>query len=83
MAPVHDLPSPLPGVFYRAPAPGAAPFKQEGDAVALGEVIGIVEVMKQFSEVTSEVAGRVLRFLVEDGEMVQAGQALAQLEARQ
>ena len=77
----HEVLSPLPGTFYRKPAPDAAPFKQPGDAVAVGDVIGLVEVMKQFSEVQAEVAGRVVRFLVEDEDAVEPGQPLVLIEA--
>ena len=48
--------SPLPGTFYRSSAPDKPPFKADGDAVAVGDVIGLVEVMKSFHEVQSEVA---------------------------
>ena len=71
--------SPLPGTFYRSPAPGAPHFKEEGDAVAIGDVLGIVEVMKQFSEVTAEAAGRLLRFAVANESPVEPGQLLAEI----
>ncbi len=51
----HEILSPLPGIFYRQPAPDKPPYKDAGDQVAEGDVIGLVEVMKQFSE------GSVLR----------------------
>lgn len=76
----HEILSPLPGTFYRAAAPDAPAFKSDGDRVAIGEVIGIVEVMKQFSEITSDVGGRLLCFLVEDTTMVDPGQPLARVE---
>ncbi len=47
----HEILSPLPGIFYRQPAPDKPPYKDAGDQVAEGDVIGLVEVMKQFSEV--------------------------------
>ncbi|MCB1747828.1 MAG: biotin carboxyl carrier domain-containing protein [Gammaproteobacteria bacterium] len=76
-----DLVSPLPGTFYRRPSPDSPPFKDDGEAVAVGDVIGLVEVMKNFQEVTAEVAGDGVRFLVEDAEAVMAGQVLAQVDA--
>ncbi len=76
----HEVQSPLPGTFYRSASPDTAPFKSEGDAVAEGEVIGLVEVMKQFSEVTADAGGRIERFLVGNGEPVDPGQALVLIE---
>lgn len=71
--------SPLPGTFYRSPTPGTPHFKEEGDPVAVGDVLGIVEVMKQFSEVTAEAAGRLVRFAVANEEAVEPGQLLAEI----
>ncbi len=71
--------SPIPGTFYRRPAPEKPPYKEEGDTVASGEAIGLVEVMKSFYEVKAEAAGKIARFLVEDGDEVQAGQPLVDL----
>jgi biotin carboxyl carrier protein len=70
----------LPGTYYRKPAPDKLPYKKEGDRVAPGDVIGLIEVMKSFHEVISEVEGRIVRFLVENEAPVQAGQPLAELE---
>ena len=72
--------SPLPGTFYRRPAPDQPPFKDVGDEVKEGDVIGLVEVMKVFSEVKAEVAGKVKAFLVENEDPVMAGAALVELE---
>ena len=72
--------SPLPGTFYRKPAPDQPPFKDVGDTVAVGDVIGLVEVMKSFHEVKAEVAGTVQSFAVENEEAVMAGQVLAELD---
>lgn len=72
--------SPLPGTFYRKPAPDKPSFKSEGDAVAIGEVIGLVEVMKSFIEVQADAAGKIVRFLVDNEEAVMAGQPLLEVE---
>ncbi len=77
----HEVQSPLPGTFYRRSAPDAPPYKSEGDAVAVGDVLGLIEVMKQFSEVTAEVAGTLKQFLVENSDPVEPGQALAIIES--
>lgn len=72
--------SPLPGTFYRAASPDQPPYKADGDEVAVGDVIGLIEVMKSFHEVTSEVAGSNIRFAVENEEPVMAGAPLADLD---
>lgn len=51
--------SPLPGTFYRKPAPDKPVYKSDGDTVAAGEVIGLVEVMKSFNEVKADVGGKI------------------------
>ena len=73
--------SPLPGTFYRRPAPDKPAYKEEGDAVAIGEVIGLDEVMKSFHQVTADAAGRITCFVVENEDPVTAGQPLAEIEA--
>ncbi len=72
--------SPLPGTFYRRPAPDKPSFKSDGDRVAVGEVIGLVEVMKSFHEVKADLGGKIVRFLVENEEPVMAGQPLADVD---
>jgi biotin carboxyl carrier protein len=76
-----EIRSPLPGTFYRAPAPDAAPFKAEGDDVTASETIGMIEVMKTFQEVPAGVSGRAITFLVDNEEPVMAGQVIAEVEA--
>jgi len=70
----------LPGVFYRRPAPDKDPFVEEGSAVSEGQTIGLIEVMKTFTEVKAETAGTVQRFLLSEGDEVEAGQGLAEVE---
>jgi biotin carboxyl carrier protein len=72
--------SPLPGTFYRKPAPDQPVYKNEGDKLSVGDVIGLVEVMKSFHEVKSTESGTVKKFLVENEDAVQAGQPLAEIE---
>jgi biotin carboxyl carrier protein len=71
--------SPLPGTFYRKPSPEEPPYKDEGDAVAEGDTIGLVEVMKSFHEVKAEAAGTVAKFLADNEDAVTAGQPLVEL----
>ncbi|WP_448955290.1 acetyl-CoA carboxylase [Labrys neptuniae] len=73
-----EIRSPLPGTFYRKPAPDSPSFKEDGDVVAASDVIGLIEVMKSFHEVKAEVEGRI-RFLIDDGDAVMAGQVLAEV----
>jgi biotin carboxyl carrier protein len=77
---VKTLVSPLPGTFYRRPAPDQPPYKAEGDRVAVGDVIGLVEVMKSFNEVKADAEGRIVRFVAENEDPVMAGQPLAEIE---
>ena len=72
--------SPLPGTFYRKPAPDQPPFKEVGDTVALGDVVGLVEVMKTFYEVKAELEGKVSKILAENEAAVQAGEPLIELD---
>ena len=71
-----EIISPLPGTFYIRPAPDAPNYKQVGDSVEIDDVIGLVEVMKMFNEVRSEVSGKVVRYAVENEDPVEAGQVL-------
>jgi acetyl-CoA carboxylase biotin carboxyl carrier protein len=72
--------SPLPGTFYRRPAPDKPPFKAEGDAIAVGDAIGLIEVMKSFIEVHADAGGKIIRFLIDNEEPVMAGQPLVEVE---
>jgi acetyl-CoA carboxylase biotin carboxyl carrier protein len=72
--------SPLPGVFYRKPSPDADPFVEEGTEVSEGEVIGLIEVMKNFSELKADAAGTLASFLVEDAAEVEVGQGIAEIQ---
>jgi acetyl-CoA carboxylase biotin carboxyl carrier protein len=71
--------APLTGLFYKSPSPGAEPFVREGSEVHVGQVIGLIEAMKLFNEIKSDVAGRVVRILPDDGGLVKAKQPLIEL----
>lgn len=75
----NEIVSPLPGTFYRKPSPEEAAFKEVGDSVAKGDVIGLVEVMKVFREVQADKDGTIKEFLVENESEVMAGQPLVVL----
>jgi acetyl-CoA carboxylase biotin carboxyl carrier protein len=68
--------SPYPGTFYRRPDPEAEPYVVEGDIVATGDVVGLIEIMKSFYEVKSEEGGTVDRFLVENEDLVEVDQEI-------
>ena len=77
----QTIKSPLPGIFYRRPSPDADPYVDEGDTVQPGDVVGVIEIMKNFYEVKSDSAGVVARFLVENEALVEAGQDILALES--
>lgn len=68
------------GIFYSAPSPGEPPFIQAGDVIQIGAVIGLIEAMKVYSEVPSEVAGRVVEIVAANGVLVQQGEPLLYVE---
>ncbi|MBI3324110.1 MAG: acetyl-CoA carboxylase biotin carboxyl carrier protein [Candidatus Omnitrophica bacterium] len=75
--------SPMVGTFYRAPAPDAPPFVEVGQEVEVGQVVCIIEAMKLMNEIKSDVAGRVVEVLVDNGDPVEFGQPLFSLEPKQ
>ena len=72
----HVVKSPIVGTFYASPSPDAQPFVKPGDKVAKGQVICIVEAMKLMNEIESDIAGEIVRMLVENGSPVEYGQPL-------
>jgi acetyl-CoA carboxylase biotin carboxyl carrier protein len=73
--------SPLPGIFYRKPAPDKPNYKADGDTVTEDDTIGLIEVMKSFNEVKAGAVGKIVRFLVENEDAVMAGQPIAEIDA--
>ena len=74
--PLHEVRSPIVGTFYRAPAPDAAPFIEIGSEIAPGTVLCIIEAMKLMNEIESDIAGKVAKVLVENGQPVEYDQVL-------
>lgn len=72
--------SPLPGIFYHRPSPDSAVFKSPGDKVVVGDVVGLIEIMKSFNEVKAEQAGTFRGYAIGHGEEIMAGQPLAVIE---
>lgn len=77
---VHELKAMLPGVFYRKPSPDEPNYKEVGDTVAKGEVIGLIEVMKSFHQVTSDADGKITAFPVDNEDAIMPGLTLAEIE---
>jgi biotin carboxyl carrier protein len=75
-----SIKAPLTGIYYGSPAPGSAPFVTVGGEVAVGTVIGLIEAMKLFNEIKSDLAGRVVRVVAESGALVKAKQPLIEVE---
>ena len=74
--------APLTGVWYGAPSPGARPYVNEGDEITAGQVVGLIEAMKLFNEIKSDVSGTVARVLVEGGTLVKRKQPLLEIDPR-
>jgi acetyl-CoA carboxylase biotin carboxyl carrier protein len=72
--------SPMVGTFYRSASPGAKPFVDVGDAVKEGEPVCIIEAMKIMNEIESDASGKIVRILCENGQAVEFGQPLFQVE---
>jgi acetyl-CoA carboxylase biotin carboxyl carrier protein len=82
-APPAERPSvkaPLTGFWYASPSPGSAPYVTPGGEVAIGQVIGLIEAMKLFNEIKSDLAGRVVKIHPESGKLVRAKQPLIEVE---
>jgi acetyl-CoA carboxylase biotin carboxyl carrier protein len=72
--------TPLTGVYYSSPSPTSPPFVTPGSTIAVGQVVALVEAMKVFNEIQSEVSGRVIEIVAINGEVVQKGDALIKVE---
>jgi acetyl-CoA carboxylase biotin carboxyl carrier protein len=72
----HLILSPIVGTFYRSPSPDADAYIQVGDVVSPGSVLCIVEAMKLMNEIESDVSGKVIKILAENGKPVEFNQPL-------
>lgn len=75
------LESPMVGVFYHSPSPEDPPFVNVGDIIKVGQTVGLIEAMKVYSELPSDVSGRIVRLAAENGALVQQGQPLLYVES--
>lgn len=71
--------SEMPGTFFRRANPHEAVYKDIGDPVAVGDTLGVIEIMKQYIEVTTDEVGFVAQFFVEDGEAIEVDQPLVEI----
>ena len=71
-----EITAPMVGTFYRAPAPGEAPFIEVGNRIDVGQTVCILEAMKLMNELEAEVSGEVVEILVDNGTPVEFGQVL-------
>jgi len=79
---LHMVRSPIVGTFYESPSPGSPPFVKAGDVVEAGQVLCIVEAMKLMNEIESDVAGEVVKRLVNNGQPIEYGQELFAIRPR-
>jgi acetyl-CoA carboxylase biotin carboxyl carrier protein len=75
-----EITSPMVGTFYRAPAPDAPPYVEQGDRVSKGQTVCILEAMKLMNELEAEIAGTVREICVENGDPVEYGQVLFRID---
>jgi len=73
--------APLTGVYYSAASPTTPPFVNVGDVIQVGQVIALVEAMKVFNEINSEVSGRVVKMVAKSGDVIQKGDIILRIEA--
>jgi acetyl-CoA carboxylase biotin carboxyl carrier protein len=76
----HQVTAPMVGTVYSGPAPGAKPFVEIGTEVKPGDTLCVIEAMKMMNQIESEVSGKVVSILVENGTPVEFGQALFVIE---
>lgn len=75
-----EIRSPIVGTFYRSPSPEKPPYIKVGDVIEEGQVVCIVEAMKLFNEIESEIGGKIVKVLVEDAQPVEYDQVLFLVE---
>ena len=76
----HEIKSPIVGTFYRAPAPDADSYVEVGQTIQVKSVLCIIEAMKLMNEIESDVSGRIVKILVENGQPVEYNQTLFLIE---
>lgn len=77
-----EIKSPIVGTFYRSPSPDKPAFVKVGDTIEAGSIVCIVEAMKLFNEIESEISGKIVEILVEDATPVEYDQVLFRVETK-
>jgi acetyl-CoA carboxylase biotin carboxyl carrier protein len=75
-----EIASPMVGTFYRAASPGAKPYVEVGDIIKAGDIVCIIEAMKLMNEIKAEVSGKITSISVDNGQPVEFGQKLFEIE---
>ncbi|HNW58232.1 MAG TPA: acetyl-CoA carboxylase biotin carboxyl carrier protein [bacterium] len=75
-----EIKAPMVGTFYRASSPDAEPYVREGEMIAPGKVLCIIEAMKLMNEIEAEASGKIVKILVQNGQPVEYNQTLFLLE---
>lgn len=78
---LKEFKSPMIGTFYRSSGPDAEPFAKVGDRIEKGQVVCIIEAMKLFNEIESEMTGKIVKIMVEDAQPVEYDQVLFLIES--
>ena len=85
-APVPERPqgtpisSPMTGIYYGSPSPTSPPFVKEGETVSAGQVVGLIEAMKVYSEIPADISGTVVEIVAQSGRLVQHGDVLLYID---
>lgn len=80
MSEVHEVTAEIPGTFYTRESPSSDPFVTVGGTVSAGDTVGLIEVMKMFNPVVSDVSGKVVEVCVEAEDPVDVGDVLIRIE---
>jgi biotin carboxyl carrier protein len=76
----ETIKTPIAGIFYKSPAPASPVFVNEGDIVGIGETVCIIEAMKVMNEIKATFKTKILKVLTENGQSVNSGQDLFEVE---
>ncbi|MCA0446239.1 MAG: acetyl-CoA carboxylase biotin carboxyl carrier protein [Bacteroidetes bacterium] len=77
---LHEIKSPIVGTYYKSPAPDAEEYVKVGDMIKAGDVLCIIEAMKLMNEIESDVSGKLVKIVVENGQPVEYGQVMFLIE---
>ena len=75
-----EIKSPMVGTFYRSPSPESPPFTEVGQMIEIGQVVCIIEAMKLMNEIKSDIKGKLVEVLIENGHPIEFGQPLFLIE---